>query len=123
MPNEIIDAAFEEREEIELHRLVERVPFERLVALKMAEIRDQFKKAIDQGVEDIGSLEVKIECSGPVLNGELKIEFKIGSAYGRTGQVVSHGLEPALKEFFRRKGFDMRNNALLLSQHNDTART
>ena len=122
MPNEIVEATFEEREDISIAHFVENNPFEKIVAAKVAQIREAFEDKINKGVNDISDLQVTITASGRVMSGELKIEFSIASAYGQNA-VTSHTLAVALEEYFRRKGFDNRNNGLLLSRTGETMRT
>lgn len=122
MPNEIVEAEFSERADISIAQFVENNPFEKIVAAKVAQIRAEFEHMIDRGVQNITTMDFKIKAAGNVMSGEIKIEFSIETCYA-SDAVKSHTIEEALKEFFRRKGFDNRNNGLLLSRAGETMRT
>src|SRR5438445_12049657 len=68
-----------------------------------------------QEIEDISSLQFDIDISGRLHDGELKIEFKLGSSYGVGGQVKGGDLEAIVREYKRRFGWDQRNKPLELS--------
>lgn len=68
-----------------------------------------------QQVEDISKLDFTINISGRVHDGELSIEFKLGSQYSVGDQVSGGRIEAVLAEYMRRFGWDKRNKLLKLS--------
>lgn len=67
-----------------------------------------------ESVESISSLDFEIDVSGRVHDGEIKIEFKLGSTYSVGGQVKSGSIEAIVSEYKRRFYWDERNTPLCL---------
>jgi len=66
-------------------------------------------------VEGIHSIDFELAIDGRNHDGELKIEFRLGSTYSAGGQVKSGDLEKVVLEYKRRFGWDQRNQPLALS--------
>lgn len=64
--------------------------------------------------ESISSLDFRIDVSGRIHDGDLLIEFQIGSSYGTGGEVKGGSLVAVIAEYKRRFGWDERNTPLCL---------
>jgi hypothetical protein len=65
-------------------------------------------------VESISSINFEIDVSGRVHDGDINIEFRIGSSYGTGGQVKGGSIAAVVSEYKRRFGWDKRNIPLCL---------
>lgn len=65
-------------------------------------------------VESISSLDFDIDVSGRVHDGDINIEFRIGSSYSHGGQVKGGSITAVVSEYKRRFGWDERNTPLCL---------
>lgn len=74
-------------------------------------LRDELKQVDDE----ISSLDFEISIDGRVHDGELKIEYKLGSSYSSGGQVSGGDLPKVIAEYKRRFGWDKRNQPLMLT--------
>ena len=72
-------------------------------------LRDELRK-----IEEISSLDFEITIEGRVHDGELKIEYKLGSTYSDGGQVTGGDLPRVVAEYKRRFGWDKRNKPLCI---------
>lgn len=84
--------------------------FEEAIKNLAYELRDSL-----QQVDEISRLDFNIDISGRVHDGELKIEFSLGSTYNTGGKVDGGSIEAVVKEYLRRFGWDQRNKPLELS--------
>lgn len=66
-------------------------------------------------VEEIHSIDFELSIDGRNHDGELKIEFRLGSQYNAGGVVKGGDLEKVVLEYKRRFGWDQRNQPLELS--------
>lgn len=65
-------------------------------------------------IESISSLNLEIAADGRVHDGDINIEFKLGSCYGNGGQVKGGSIAAVVSEYKRRFGWDERNTPLCL---------
>lgn len=84
--------------------------FDALIQELAIHVRDRLKV-----LEDLSSLDFEIEVSGRVHDGDLRINYQIGSTYNEGGVVKGPRLEVVIDEYLRRFGWDMRNQPLCIS--------
>lgn len=83
--------------------------FETALKEAVKDIREDLAK-----VESISFLDLGVEISGRIHDGDINIEFKLGSSYGTGGQVKGGSIAAVVSEYKRRHGWDERNTPLCL---------
>lgn len=79
-------------------------------------LRDELRQ-----LDEISSLDFEISIDGRVHDGELKIEYKLGSSYSTGGLVKGGDLPRVVDEYKRRFGWDKRNQPLMLTNDGSDA--
>ena len=72
-------------------------------------------------LDEISSLDFSIMIDGRVHDGELKIEYHLGSTYSTGGLVKGGDLPRVVEEYKRRFGWDKRNKPLMLGYNGEEA--
>lgn len=72
-------------------------------------LRDELRQ-----LEEISSLDFEITIDGRVHDGDINIEYKLGSTYSTGGCVKGGNLPQVVDEYKRRFGWDRRNAALCI---------
>jgi hypothetical protein len=71
--------------------------------------------------EPPSSLDFSINIDGRVMDGDLRIEFAIGSTYSDGGQVKGGDVSRVVDEYKRRFGWDKRNQPLCIGYDGENA--
>lgn len=66
-------------------------------------------------IEEVHTMNFTIDVTGRVHDGEIKIEYQIGSPYSTGGAVKGGNIDFVLDEYMRRFGWDKRNAPLMIS--------
>lgn len=72
-------------------------------------LRDELRQ-----VDEIHSIDFCLDINGRAQDGDLNIQFSIGSTYSDGGQVKGGDLSRVVDEYKRRFGWDRRNKPLCL---------
>ena len=84
--------------------------FEKALIQKVREVRESLKEA-----DSISRVDLKINVSGRVHEGELEVKFELGSTYSTGGEVKGGNLDQIVREYKRRFGWDEANDPLMIS--------
>ena len=74
-----------------------------------------------QPIEELSSINFELSINGRPHDGELRIQFKLGSTYEPGGVVKAGNLDAVISEYQRRFGWDKRHKPLELSFNGETA--
>lgn len=91
-------------------QLVAIVSFTGAVKREVAKLRAELAT-----YEGIGTFRLDIECAGRVLDGDVKISFKLGESYDSSQMVEGNDVSKVAEEFIRRHNWKKRNAPLLLT--------
>ena len=94
------------------------VSFEGAVKREVTRLRSKLKPAAEAGIITGNEFKFKIECSGRIVDGEMKLEYELSGVYGLHA-VKGNSPNAVLDEFLRRQGWEKVNAPLQISASED----
>lgn len=91
------------------------VSFEGAVKREVTRLREKLKPAAEKGVLSGNEFSFIVKASGRILDGEVKLEYKLSKSFYESDAVVGNSPSAVSDEFLRRAGWEKVNAPLAIS--------